>query len=103
MVTLTKPAPTPAAPPKAASLEDTKAALDAVASKSGFRCVPVSWEDAQRGTVGGALSCWGGNISDVRLWAKGGQLLYTLRSNNWNERLGTWPPRTSRSSSARVL
>ena len=71
-----------------ASLADTQAALNAVAGKSGFRCVPVSWEDAQRGTVGGTLSCWGGNISDVRLWKKGGQLLYTLRTENWNERLG---------------
>lgn len=65
-----------------ASLADTQAALNAVAGKKGFRCVPVSWEDAQRGTVGGTLSCWGGNISDVRLWEKGGQLLYTLRTEN---------------------
>ena len=72
----------------AASLHDVQAALDRVAGKSGFRCVPVSWEDAERGTVGGVLSCWGGNISDVRLWEKSGKLLYTLRSENWNERLG---------------
>src|SRR5690242_2768985 len=62
-------------------------ALNATAGPMGFRCVPVSWEDAQRGTVGGGLSCWGGNISDVRLWEKKGTLLYTLRSENWNERL----------------
>lgn len=72
----------------AASLAAVQQALDTVAGPRGFRCVPVSWEDAQRGTVGGALSCWGGNISDVRLWERGGRMLYTLRSNNWNERLG---------------
>lgn len=71
-----------------ADLDAVQSALNEVAGKSGFRCVPVSWEDAQRGTVGGALSCWGGNISDVRLWEKNGTLLYTLRSENWNERLG---------------
>src|SRR3989338_145418 len=70
------------------SLEQIKSQIDTVAKASGFRCVPVSWEDASRGTVGGALSCWGGNISDVRLWEKSGQLLYTVRSDNWNERLG---------------
>lgn len=70
------------------SLEQVKQQIDKIASSAGFRCVPVSWEDASRGTVGGALSCWGGNISDVRLWEKSGQLLYTVRSENWNERLG---------------
>jgi|UniRef100_A0A7S4LE07 huntingtin len=72
----------------AANISQTVAAIDAAAKQSGFRCVPVSWEDAQRGTVAGQLSCWGGNISDVRLWEKTGTLLYTLRSQNWNERLG---------------
>lgn len=72
-----------------ASLRDVQAALDAVAGKAGFKCVPVSWEDAQRGTTaGGGLSCWGANISDVRLYEKSGRQLYTLRSQNWNERVG---------------
>ena len=71
-----------------ASIEQTVEAIDKVAASKGFSCKPVSWEDAQRGTVGGTLSCWGGNISDVRLWEKTGKLLYTLRSDNWNERLG---------------
>lgn len=71
-----------------ASIAQVTKALNEAAAKKGFRCVPVSWEDAQRGTVGGQLSCWGGNISDVRLWEKSGKLLYTLRTENWNERLG---------------
>lgn len=70
------------------SLEQVKAQIDKVAQSAGFRCVPVSWEDASRGTVGGTLSCLGSNISDVRLWEKSGKLLYTCRSQNWNERLG---------------
>jgi hypothetical protein len=70
------------------TLEDVQEAINAAAAGSGFRCFPVSWEDAQRGTVGGALSCWGSNISDVRLYERSGALLYTCRSENWNERLG---------------
>ena len=70
------------------SLDQVKQQIDKIASSSGFRCVPVSWEDASRGTIGGTLSCWGKNISDVRLWEKSGLLLYTVRSENWNERLG---------------
>lgn len=69
-------------------LRDVQQAIDKAAAGTGFRCVPISWEDAQRGTVDGSVSCWGGNISDVRLWEKSGQLLYTCRSENWNERLG---------------
>ncbi len=64
------------------------AALDSAAGPKGYRCAEVSWEDGQRGTTGGSLSCWGGNISDVRLWEKSGKKLFTLRSQNWNERLG---------------
>eukprot|EP00906_Rhabdomonas_costata_P000447 RCo000584 len=71
-----------------ASIAQTVEAIDKAAAKAGFQCKPVSWEDAQRGTVGSGLSCWGANISDVRLWEKSGKLLYTLRSENWNERLG---------------
>ncbi len=71
-----------------ASVSQVQSAIDEAAKGTGFKCVPVSWEDAQRGTVGGALSCWGGNISDVRLWDKSGALLYTCRTENWNERLG---------------
>jgi hypothetical protein len=70
------------------NLESVKQRLNDVAKSKGFQCVNVSWEDAQRGTVGGTLSSWGGNISDVRLYEKTGKLLYTLRSQNWNERLG---------------
>jgi len=70
------------------SISNIKQTLDQTARSKGFSCKTVSWEDASRGTVGGNLSCWGPNISDVRLWEKSGQLLYTLRSDNWNERLG---------------
>lgn len=28
-----------------------------------YSCKSVSWDDVQRGTVGGGLSCWGGNIT----------------------------------------
>jgi huntingtin len=57
---------------------------------SNYSCKTVSWDDVQRGTIGGGskLSCWGANITDTRLYAKDGRLLYTIRGDNWNERLG---------------
>ena len=81
--------PAAAPTPGAATMAETTAAIDAAAKAKGFACVPVSWEDAQRGTTSmGGLSSYGANISDVRLYEKSGKLLYTLRSENWNERLG---------------
>lgn len=44
----------------------------------GYSCKTSSWDDVQRGTVFGGLSCWGANITDTRLWAKDGRSL--LRS-----------------------
>ena len=32
---------------------------------SQYSCKTVSWDDVQRGTVGGGLSSWGGNITDT--------------------------------------
>jgi len=55
---------------------------------SNYSCKTVSWDDVQRGTVGSNLSCWGSNITDTRLYAKDGRKLFTVRGNNWNERLG---------------
>merc|ERR1719272_2917208 len=54
----------------------------------GYSCKVVSWDDCQRGTVGGGLSCVGPNITDTRLWEKNGTRLYTVRGDNWNEKLG---------------
>lgn len=59
------------------------------ASYAEYECKTVSWDDVTRGTVGGALSCWGSNITDTRLFAKSGQQLYTVRSQNFNEKLGS--------------
>jgi hypothetical protein len=65
-----------------------KSLKSAGGSYQGYSCKTVSWDDVQRGTVGGSLSCWGANITDTRLWAKDGRSLFTVRSDNWNERLG---------------
>lgn len=80
-------------PQSAASVQQTCNAINAACKANGgacaeYSCKSVSWDDVQRGTVGGALSCWGGNITDTRLWAKSGELLYTVHSDNWNEKLG---------------
>lgn len=53
-----------------------------------YSCKTVSWDDANRGTVGGGLSCWGSNITDTYLNAKDGRRLFTVRPDNWNEKLG---------------
>merc|ERR1711976_842836 len=55
---------------------------------SDYSCKTVSWDDVQRGNVGGNLSCWGANITDTYLNAKDGRRLFTVRSDNWNGKLG---------------
>lgn len=55
---------------------------------SRYSCQTVSWDDACRGLAGGALSCWGANITDTYLRSKDEEPLYTVRSENWNEKLG---------------
>jgi len=81
----------------AASMNDVVAAINAAAGPN-YSCKPVSWEDCTRGKVNDALSCWGPNISDVRLWEKEEMLdstvlLYTVRSSNWNEKLSLVNPK----------
>ena len=53
-----------------------------------YSCKVVSWDDVSRGTAGGGLSCWGSNITDTYLKSKGGEQLFTVRADNWNEKLG---------------
>mmetsp|Transcript_248 Transcript_248/g.330 ORF Transcript_248/g.330 Transcript_248/m.330 type:complete len:400 (-) Transcript_248:106-1305(-) len=76
-----------------ASIEDTIDQINSALSDAGehytnYSCKTVSWDDVQRGTIGGSLSCWGANITDTRLYAKDGRQLFTVRGDNWNERLG---------------
>lgn len=56
---------------------------------SKYRCKQVSWDDVSRFGAGTSkLSCVGNNITDTRLKAKDGTLLFTVRPDNWNERIG---------------
>ena len=71
-----------------ASITSVKQAVNSAAAKHGFHCVNISWEDAARAAMKGGIRCGGCNISDVRLWERSGKMLYTVRSENWNERLG---------------
>jgi hypothetical protein len=77
-----------------ASVQETLEQINSVLKEStdgpysNYSCKTVSWDDVQRGTVGGGLSCWGSNITDTRLYAKDGRQLFTVRGDNWNERLG---------------
>src|SRR5688572_18674172 len=78
---------------RANSISDTMQAIDRATAGTPYSCKTVSWEDAQRAVVDGSLSALGPNIADVRLWEKSGRLLYTVRSDNWNERLAYVKPR----------
>jgi len=71
-----------------ASVRSTMEAINHALGSSEYRCQTVSWDDVERGTVGGSLSSLGANITDTRLWERHGQQLYTVRSQNWNEKLG---------------
>lgn len=75
------------------SVSETLTQINAALRSSGrhyaeYSCKTVSWDDVQRGTVNGKLSCWGANITDTRLFAKDGRQLFTVRRENWNEKLG---------------
>lgn len=77
----------------AAGVQETREAIDAALREQGgvygsYSCKEVSWDDVSRGTVSGQLSCWGSNITDTYLKAKDGTPLFTVRPDNWNERLG---------------
>jgi Ca2+-binding EF-hand superfamily protein len=77
-----------------ASVQQTMAAINSACRGMGgvysdYSCAAVSWDDASRGQAAdGQLSCWGENITDTYLKAKGGAPLFTVRSDNWNEKLG---------------
>ena len=52
-----------------------------------YSCKSVSWDDYCRGYENGSLSSVGNNITDTFLCAKDSRVLYTIRSDNWNETL----------------
>ncbi len=72
----------------AASVEATRRAVNAALLSTGYSCKTVSWDDVSRGTVFGNLSSLGANITDTYLRARDGTELFTVRSDNWNEKLG---------------
>ena len=62
--------------------------LRSTASRRGYSVTAVSWEDCSRGwTPGGALSTGGSNITDVRIADREKVPIYTLRAENYNERV----------------
>lgn len=74
---------------KPPSLTDT---LRAVAAPLGYSVVAVSWEDCSRGfTASGQLSSMGSNITDVRIADRERRPIYTVRAQNWNERVAFVP------------
>lgn len=78
---------------RAASIDETRTAINTALHETGgvyaeYGCETVSWDDVARGEVNGNLSCWGANITDTYLKGKDGSSLFTVRSQNWNEKLG---------------
>jgi hypothetical protein len=79
----------------AATPDATMASIDAACRRRGgaysqYSCKVVSWDDVSRGMgTGGSLSAYGPNITDTYLKSKNGVELFTVRPDNWNEKLGT--------------
>lgn len=71
-------------------VEQTRHAVDSALQFTGYSCKKISWDDVSRyqNCVSG-VSCVGPNITDTYLKSKDGTSLYTVRSDNWNEKLGT--------------
>ena len=53
-----------------------------------YSCKTVSWDDVSRFSSSSGLSSVGNNITDSYLVSKNGNKLYTIRPDNWNERVG---------------
>jgi hypothetical protein len=72
------------------SASDARQRISALAAKHGFDIRCVRWEDAERfQDAQGNLSCYGRNIADVTLDKEDKKALWTVRSENYNELLGT--------------
>jgi len=75
------------------SVQDAMSAINKACKEAGgvykdYSCKVVSWDDCARSTCGGVVSSSGPNITDTRLWEKNGTSLYTVRTNNLDEKLG---------------
>jgi len=70
------------------SHEQVADSLRQVAKKHNMSVNSVSWEDCSRGwNSNGSLSCMGSNIADVRILDMNKKSIYTVRSENWDEKL----------------
>ena len=67
-----------------------KANLQVANGEVGTDYMPLltQWNDGERGTVGGSLSCWGANITDAHIADKDGKIHPAIRSPNMDEKLG---------------
>lgn len=75
------------------TIQQTITAINGVLRKapgyySEYSCCTVSWEDVRRDTSSKFMSTWGDNLTDTRLVTRDGRRLFTVRCDNWDERLG---------------
>mmetsp|Transcript_71847 Transcript_71847/g.112393 ORF Transcript_71847/g.112393 Transcript_71847/m.112393 type:complete len:1093 (-) Transcript_71847:142-3420(-) len=76
------------------SVQDVMAAINKTCRDEGgvykdYSCKVVSWDDCARGTCCGTLSAVGPNITDSRLWERNSTPLFTVRSDNFNEKIAS--------------
>lgn len=69
------------------ALTQSLQSLGGVASTD-YMAGEVAWNDGQRDVVDGALSVFGGNITDARILARSGRHLDFVRPKNLDEKLG---------------
>ena len=80
--------------PNAATPDATMASINTACRRRGgvyshYSCKAVSWDDVSRSVGAFGLSTVGPNITDTYLKSKNGERLFTVRPDNWNEKLGT--------------
>eukprot|EP00406_Dinophysis_acuminata_P072491 CAMPEP_0179244188 /NCGR_PEP_ID=MMETSP0797-20121207/17929_1 /TAXON_ID=47934 /ORGANISM="Dinophysis acuminata, Strain DAEP01" /LENGTH=1094 /DNA_ID=CAMNT_0020951697 /DNA_START=10 /DNA_END=3294 /DNA_ORIENTATION=- len=75
------------------SVGDAMSSINSACQQAGgvykeYSCKMVSWDDCARSSCAGVVSSGGPNITDTRLRERGGKDLYTVRTCNWNEKIG---------------
>jgi len=63
--------------------------LNKVLKSTNYSVKKVSWNDVSRYTGINGLSSVGSNITDVKLVGYNDEEFYTIRTDNWNEKIGT--------------
>ncbi len=70
--------------------KEMQSELNNILRGTNYSIKAINWNDVSKETtVKGSLSSMGSNVTDVKLIGKNGQSFYTIRTDNWNEKIGT--------------